>query len=96
MQNKWLSRKFWVVVVTGILAAWVELGGADLDPEMILGYMGIVMTWLGVQGWADKSEVGSGIALERQIFNAQMSAAMEALAEARGEAVGEFPPPSSV
>jgi len=97
MESKLKSRKFWVVVVAAVLTVWTEVTGTEVDPEQLFALAGIIMTWLGFQGWADKSQAASGIAMERQLYAAQMNAAMEALAAARGEEEGVvFPGPTPV
>lgn len=80
MESKLKSRKFWMVVATfvaGIVAVFTE---TEVDPEIIFGYMGVLAAWLGIQGWADKAQAASGITMERRLYAAQMSAAMEQLA----------------
>ncbi len=73
------SRKFWVVVATFVAGIWATLTDTEVDPEQLLSAAGVIIAWLGIQGWADKAQAASGIVMERRLYSAQMNAAMQQL-----------------
>ena len=99
MESKLRSRKFWMVVATAIASFWAVFTETEIDPEIVYGYMGVLAAWLGVQGWADKATAESGITMERRLYAAQISAAMEQISAIQGlpeVPVTKFPPLESV
>ena len=110
MKSKLRSRKFWLVIATFVAGLWATFTETEVDPELLLTYGGVLMAWLGVQGWADKAQAASGIVMERRLYSAQMNAAMEQMsamqedtpssgveAASRGsDPVGKYPPLASV
>ena len=77
MSSRFTSRKFWVVILTAVAAVWSVVTDTEVDPQTAIAAATIIATWLGVQGWADKAEASSGIIFERQLYQANMQAAMQ-------------------
>ena len=92
MESKLRSRKFWLVIATFVAGLWATFTETEVDPEMLLSAGGVIIAWLGVQGWADKAQAASGIVMERRLYSAQMNAAIEQMASMQGSQGTEVPP----
>lgn len=53
MPEKLKSRKFWVTVVSSILIVLNEGLGMDIDSETVLGFSGIIISYLLGQSYID-------------------------------------------
>lgn len=53
MPEKLKSRKFWVTVVSAILIVLNEGLGLDIDSETVLGFAGIIISYLLGQSYVD-------------------------------------------
>ncbi len=51
------SRKFWVTVATGIIVVFGDALGVDLAEAQVWQLVGVVATYLGIQGAADFKKV---------------------------------------
>ena len=92
MESKLRSRKFWMVIAVFVAGLWATFTGTEVDPETLLSAGGIIITWLGVQGWADKATAESGISFERRLYQANMEAAMAQFQNMQGSQGVEVPP----
>lgn len=73
------SRKFWLTVgsVAGVITT--NYFGFELDPAVIAGIAGIVLSYNFGQGWVDKTMAQEGIKAETDIAKAQMTAYIQRL-----------------
>jgi hypothetical protein len=53
LPDRFHSRKFWVTLGTGFIIVFGEAVGIDLDEAQVWQLVGLVATYLGVQGAAD-------------------------------------------
>lgn len=53
--EKLKSRKFWVTVVSAILIVLNEGLGLDIDSEAVLGFAGIIMSYILGQSYVDRN-----------------------------------------
>lgn len=51
--SKWTERKFWIAIATIILIFLTDIMGYNLDVESILGMVGTVLGWLGIEAKMD-------------------------------------------
>lgn len=54
--SKLKSRKFWMALLTALLVLLKQGLDVDVDQDTVLGFAGIVMTYLASQGWVDAQE----------------------------------------
>lgn len=95
MKEKLLSRKFFVVVSAFIAGVALVLFDLEIDPEALIGFGAIVVTYLGGQSWVDKAQAAN--AIDQSVRNALSAAEAyartleDALAKAGAEAAGDSP-----
>ena len=61
LPRRFQSRKFWATLATGFIIVFGEAVGVDLDEAQVWQLVGLVATWLGVQGAADFKSLDSGL-----------------------------------
>ncbi len=61
MKEKLLSRKFWVVIASFATALTSLFADVDVDPEALVGFAGIVMSYLIGQSWVDKAAASKAV-----------------------------------
>lgn len=61
MKDKLLSRKFWVVAATFVAGLATIFADVEIDPEALVGFAAIVITYLGGQSWVDKSQAANAV-----------------------------------
>ena len=61
MKEKLLSRKFLVVVSAFVAGIALVLFDLEVDPEALVGFAAIVVTYLGGQSWVDKAAASNAV-----------------------------------
>lgn len=56
MKSKLTSRKFWMALIGAALLLLNQGLDLDIDSNAVLGFAGIVMSYLVSQGWVDGKE----------------------------------------
>lgn len=67
MKEKLQSRKFWVVVASFVAGLAAIFGDVEVDPEALVGFAAIVMTYLGGQSFVDGKKAKAAVDLSAQI-----------------------------
>ena len=57
LPERFQSRKFWATLTTGFIIVFGESVGIDLDEAQVWQLVGLVATWLGIQGASDFKKV---------------------------------------
>ena len=61
MKEKLLSRKFFVVVAAFVAGIGTVLFDVEIDPEALIGFAAIVVTYLGGQSFVDKAQAANAV-----------------------------------
>lgn len=62
--EKLKSRKFWVAIISAVAVAFADQFGIALDGETVLGFVGIVSSYLVGQSIVDKQKVQAEVAAQ--------------------------------